>query len=149
MSQEAADHYRSLAASYTDTIRVTDFKSNIVIVFVAIMLSPVLGLRDKYPAFLPLPVVLFPFFIVFFCLLIALYPRYPRIGRSTFVVSGASSPDHFVFSFTEEEDILNLQFLCATLSRILYWKTLFLQLSLSICMIAVVIAALVLAYLGV
>jgi hypothetical protein len=89
MSQDAdpAQRFRNIAAAFTDSIRVTDFKANVALVFVAIMLGPVVGARDKFPPFLPLPLVLTPVLTIFLCLLICLYPRYPREGRQHFLIS--------------------------------------------------------------
>jgi hypothetical protein len=145
MPQDPSLHFRSLASTYSDTIRANDTKANITIVFVAIMMPPLLVVRDKYPSFLSLPVVLAPFLLVFILLLISLYPRYPKRGRDIFPLAANTSPDSFVHPQTEEEEVAHLRLLCATLSQILFWKTLFLQISLIICLLTVIAASIILA----
>jgi hypothetical protein len=76
MAQEYAAYYQGLSASYTDAIRASDFKANIVIFFLSIVIGPVIGARDRLPEFLPLPVALSPFLVAFLCLFVALLPRY-------------------------------------------------------------------------
>src|SRR5579863_5797916 len=80
MAKDAATYYRNTIAAYTDAIRISDFKANVAIIYGAFTIGPVLSFSDKFPPFLPTPLVLLPFGIVFFCLLICLMPRYPRIG---------------------------------------------------------------------
>ena len=48
-------HFRNLIAGYTDAIRVSDFKANIGILFVAFMMGPILGSYTKFPYYLPIP----------------------------------------------------------------------------------------------
>jgi hypothetical protein len=145
MSQDPALHFRRLASTYSDTIRANDTKANITIVFVAIMMPPVLVLRDKYPPFLSLPIVLAPFLLVFVLLLISLYPRYPKRGRDIFPLARNTSPDSFVYPENQNDEILHLRLLCAILSQILFWKTVFLQISLVLCLLTVIAASIILA----
>ena len=56
-------HFANLVGAYADTIRTSDFKANLVVLFVAIMMGPIVAYRDHYPFFLPLPVVLSPFLV--------------------------------------------------------------------------------------
>jgi hypothetical protein len=142
MAQEQADYYQGLSAAYTDAIRASDFKANIVIFFLSIVSGSVIGARDKLPAFLPLPVVLSPFLIVFFCLFVALLPRYPRRGRANFLVSRTATAADFRFVESLDHDVTQLRLRCAILSHILFWKTLCLRASFFICMAGVVVAEL-------
>ena len=141
MAEDAALYFRTLANAYTDTIRASDTKSNIVIVFVAVILAPVLAARDRFPPFLSTPIVLFPFLLAFLFLLISLYPRYPRTGRHIFPVAHNTRPLSFSFPENHDDEIENLRVFCATLSQILFWKSLFLQLSLALCLLMVLGAA--------
>ena|ERR1700683_944272 len=145
MPQDPTLHFRNLASTYSDTIRANDTKANITIVFVAIMMPPLLALRDRYPPFLSLPVVLAPFLLVFILLLICLYPRYPKRGRDIFPLARDTGPDSFVYPENQDDEIAHLRLLCATLSQILFWKTLFLQISLIICLLTVIAASILLA----
>lgn len=118
MTQDAdpAQRFRNVAAGYTDSIRVTDFKANVALVFVAIMLGPVVGARDKYPPFLPLPLVLVPVLVIFLCLLICLYPRYPREGRRHFLISPRARAQDFAALEDPGDELEELRLRCAILS---------------------------------
>ncbi|MGD0719596.1 MAG: hypothetical protein ABR970_00920 [Roseiarcus sp.] len=148
MTQDAdpAQRFRNIAAAYTDSIRVTDFKANVALVFVAIMLGPVVGARDKFPPFLPLPLVLVPVLTIFLCLLICLYPRYPREGRQHFLISPRARAADFSSLGDTGDEMDELSLRCAILSRILYWKTFFLKISLALCMLAVLAGALLVLF---
>jgi hypothetical protein len=79
MTEDAPDpaaHFGNLVSAYADSIRTSDFKANLAVLFVAIMMGPIVAYRDKYPHFLPLPLVLAPFLVAFFFLLVCVYPRY-------------------------------------------------------------------------
>jgi hypothetical protein len=142
---DPALHFGNLISAYTDSIRVSDFKANLAVLFVAIMMGPIVASRDKYPHFLSLPLVLAPFLIAFFCLLVVVYPRYPGRGRRNFLVIPNPSKSDFVF-VGDEDDLEQLRLRCAILSGILYWKTLFLQISFFICLGTIVITLLLLGY---
>ena len=54
MSDEAPDpvaHFSNLTAAYQDNIRTSDFKANLVVLFVAIMMGPIVGYRENYPSY--------------------------------------------------------------------------------------------------
>ena len=141
MAQSTADHYKGLAAAYTDAIRASDFKANIVMFFLSLVLGPVIFNRDKFPPFLTMPVVVTPFLIMFFSLFVVLLPRYPKRGRSSFFISGKATPADFLYRGASENEAQELQMRVAILSDILYWKTRCLQIAFFICIGAVVIAA--------
>ena len=84
-ASDASQPYRSLIAGYTDAIRASDFKANIAILFVAFMMGPILENYPKFPTYLPIPIVLLPFLIVYLCLFLVLIPRYPRRGSKNFL----------------------------------------------------------------
>src|SRR5947209_20240737 len=96
MSDPVADHFKGLAAAYTDAIRASDFKANIVMFFLSLTMGPVLFNRDKFPPFLTMPVLVAPFLAMFFCLFVALLPPYPRRARARFFVSGIARPAAFI-----------------------------------------------------
>ncbi len=100
MEKDAPDpsqHFSNLTSAYTEAIRLSDFKANLAVLFVAIMMGPIVAFRANYPHFLPLPIVLTPFIIAFFCLLICVYPRYPRRGKRNFLVLRHPQRSDFVF----------------------------------------------------
>ncbi|MGO9772274.1 MAG: hypothetical protein ACLPSW_22535 [Roseiarcus sp.] len=149
MSKDSADptvHFRNLSAGYTDAIRVSDFKANIGILFVAFMMGPILGSYTKFPDFLPIPIVMLPFLAVYFCLLAVLMPRYPKRGRKNFVISRSAVPSDFQPIDDISTEVEQLKLRCAVLSEILYWKTLFLRISFILSMVSIVITLFLLIY---
>jgi hypothetical protein len=145
-AKDAATHYRNVIGAFTETIRLSDFKANVAIVFAGIMMGPVVAFRDKLPPFVPLDIALAPFLIVFICLLVCLYPRYVNEGHVRFVIVRNASPDLFTGPDSEEIELEKLQTLCAILSRILYWKTLMLMISFYTCLATVAAMALLVIY---
>jgi len=137
MTDQAPDpamHYGNLIGTYTESIRLCDFKANLTVLFVAIMMGPVVASKDKFPNFLPLPLALAPFLIAFFCLLLCVFPRFPRRDTRNFIVVRNPKRSDFLYSEDKSEDVDQLKLRCAILSGILFWKTLFLKVSLYICL---------------
>ncbi|HXW19103.1 MAG TPA: hypothetical protein VEK35_01200 [Roseiarcus sp.] len=148
MTQEAPDpdlHYGNLISAYTDAIRVSDFKANLTVLFVAIMMGPVVASRDRFPAFLSLPLILAPFIVSFICLLFCVFPRYPRRETRNFIIAPNPKKSDFVFS-DKDSDLEQLKLRCVILSGILFWKTLFLQVSFLICLISIAFTFVMLVY---
>jgi hypothetical protein len=145
-AKDAAAHYRGVIGAFTETIRLSDFKANVAIVFTGIMMGPVVAFRDKLPSFVPLDLALAPFLVVFLCLLICLYPRYGREGRVHFVIVRNASPKLFPGPDDEDIELEKMQTLCAILSRILYWKTLMLLISFYTCIVTVAAFAAIVLY---
>src|ERR1700676_2306836 len=146
MTKDAATYYRNQIAAYTDAIRISDFKANVAVIYGAFTIGPVLSFSDKFPPFLPLQVVLLPFAIVFFCLLIFLFPRYPRQGRVNFLIDRNASPSDFRSPDSQEVVIEAQQTLCMILCNILYWKTVCLRISFAIYIVGTVLVAIFLAF---
>ena len=145
MTDTRADHYKGLAASYTDAIRASDFKANIVMFFLSLTMGPIIFNRDKFPAFLSMPVLVAPFLVMFFALFVALLPRYPKRGRSSFYISGKATPADFQYRGPNPNEVQELQLRVAILSDILYWKTMCLRVAFFICIACVLAAAPLLA----
>jgi hypothetical protein len=120
---------RNLLAGYSDSIRLSDAKALIGVLFVAIMMGTVIQYKDLYPSYLTLPVLLPPFMFIFVNLLISVYPRFPRAGRSRFPIQRRMEPEDFDFLMDglSEQDTLPER--CAMFSRILWWKNTTLQLA--------------------
>ena len=129
---------RNLIAGYGDSIRLSDIKANIAVLFVAIMMGTVLSFRNHYPWYLSAPVLLAPFIVIFLNLLVSVYPRFPRAGRKRFPIWRNSKPDDFEFISDPAPDLPTR---CALLSRILYWKTITLQAAYLTAMATIVVAA--------
>jgi hypothetical protein len=129
MAKDQNAQLRNLIAGYSDSIRLSDIKAMIAVLFVAIMVGTVLQFRDRYPWYLNAPVLLIPFMIVFLNLLISVYPRFPRSGRRRFPLWRNPNPEDFSFVADTEADIAELPARCALLSRILWWKNTTLQIA--------------------
>ena len=80
MTRDRDAQLRNLIAGYGNSIRLSDIKANIAVLFVAIMMGTVLQFRAQYPWYLSVPVILAPFIVMFLNLLVSVYPRYPRVG---------------------------------------------------------------------
>jgi hypothetical protein len=120
MAKDAAAYFRSTNAILVDSIRASDFKAQVAIIFVGIMMGPVIGARDKFPSHFSLEMVMAPFLIIYFCLLICLLPRYPGMARANLVVRSNADPSMFPPLENETTELERLQALCAVSSRILY-----------------------------
>jgi hypothetical protein len=141
MPKDRNAQLRNLITGYGDSIRLSDIKANIAVLFVAIMMGTVIQYSDRYPSYLNLPVLLAPFLFIFLNLLVSVYPRYPRAGRRRFPISRDAKPQDFDFLADVEHDAENLPRLCAMFSRILFWKTITLQTAYIASMITILGAA--------
>ena len=135
---------RNLIAGYSDSIRLSDAKALIGVLFVAIMMGTVIQYKDLYPQYLPLPILLLPFMFIFVNLLIAVYPRYPRAGRTRFPVRRRMEPEDFDFLMDTDKSQSTLPDQCAMFSRMLWWKNTTLQLAYATSMLSFVVAAILL-----
>ena len=129
MARDQNAQLRNLIAGYSDSIRLSDIKAMIAVLFVAIMLGTVLQFRDRYPWYLNAPVLMIPFMIIFLNLLISVYPRFPRAGRRRFPIWRNPDPEDFDFIADTGAELEGLPALCALLSRILWWKNITLQIA--------------------
>ena len=143
---DPAQPYRGLIAAYTDAIRASDFKANIAILFVAFMMGPILYNYPKFPTYLPIPFVLLPFLIVYVCLFMVLIPRYPKRGAKNFLVSRTASAADFANVTETEDEIEQLKLRCAVLSELLWWKTLYINISFMLSIVCIFITILLLIY---
>jgi len=138
--------YRSLIAGYTDSIRASDFKANIVILFVAFMMGPILGNYTRFPSYLPISIVLLPFLVVYICLFMVLIPRYPKRGSRHFLVSRTAAAEDFGSVAEIESEIDQLKLRCAVLSELLWWKTLYFNISFIVSIVSIIATILLLLY---
>ena len=145
-ASDPAQPYRSLIAAYTDSIRASDFKANIAILFVAFMMGPILGNYTRFPSYLPISIVLLPFLIVYFCLFMVLIPRYPKRGSKNFLVSRTASATDFQNVVETEDEIDQLKLRCAVLSELLWWKTLYMKFSFILSIICISVTIILLFY---
>lgn len=138
---------RNLIAGYGDSMRLSDIKALIAVLFVAIMMGTVLQYRQHYPWYLSVPVLLTPFMIIFLSLLISVYPRFPRARRERFPIWRNPDPEDFNFVVDTEAELQELPRQCASLSRILWWKNITL-LTANLLSIACLAAGLILLFVG-
>jgi hypothetical protein len=143
MTDNVADYFKGLAAQYTDNIRASDFKANIVLFFLSLTMGPIIFNRDKFPPFLTMPVVVAPFLVIFFCLFVALLPRFPQRGRRGFFISGKARPADFEYR-PDADEVAELRLRVAIFSDILYWKTQCLRLAFFLCIASVLVGAVLL-----
>ena len=126
-----------ISGIYTDAIRSSDFKANIALLFLPLLMVPILSAHERGLAHIPLWVVLTPFLIAYFFLILSIFPRYFRSEKSAFHLSRTAGPQHFTFRHEPEIELEEIRHRVALLSRILWWKTLYLRLSLGICLVAI------------
>jgi len=127
MATDRNAQLRNLLAGYSDSIRLSDIKANIAVLFVAIMMGTVVQYRDSYPPYLTLPVLMAPFLFIFLNLLASVYPRYPQAGRPRFPIRRKIDPEDFDFLADPAAHAESLPHQCAMFSRILWWKNITLQ----------------------
>ena len=145
MAQDKNAQMRNLIAGYSDSMRLSDIKALIAVLFAAIMMGTVLQYREHYPWYLSPLVILAPFLIIYLSLLISVYPRFPRAGRQRFPIWRNADPKDFDFVADIEAELEGLPALCAGLSRILWWKNITL-LTANLLAIATLAAAIILLF---
>ncbi len=138
--------YRALIAGYTEAIRASDFKANIAFLFVEFTMAPGLYNYTRLPSYLPVEIILLPFLIVYFCMFMALLPRYPKRGAQNFLVARNLTPADFDNVAQTEDAIEQLDLRCAALSDIFWWKTLFIRVGFLVSLVCVFLTLLLLHY---
>jgi Family of unknown function (DUF5706) len=147
--QREIKYFRDFAAVYTDAIRSSDFKANITLLFLPLFMVPVLEAHSKHFTYIPLWLILAPFLVAYFFMILAIFPRYLRTEKSNFHLSRKATADHFIFVHDLEVELEDVKHRIALLSRILYWKTLYIRLSLGVCLAAIPVFGVLLAAFGV
>jgi Family of unknown function (DUF5706) len=148
LMQREIKYFRDFSAIYTDAIRSSDFKANIALLFLPLLMVPILSAHERGLEHVPLWVILAPFLIAYFFLILAIFPRYFRSEKSSFHLSRTAGPHHFTFTHDPVVELDEVRHRVALLSRILWWKTLYLRLSLGICLIGIPAFGISLAVLG-
>jgi Family of unknown function (DUF5706) len=146
--QREIKYFRDFSAIYTDAIRSSDFKANIALLFLPLLMVPILSAHERGLAHIPLWMVLAPFLTAYFFLILAIFPRYFRSDKSAFHLSRTASPEHFSFNHQPESELDEVRHRAALLSRILWWKTVYLRISLGICLVSIPLFGVSLAVLG-
>ena len=147
--QREIKYFRDFAGVYSDAIRSSDFKANIALLFLPLLMVPVLSAHERNFRQIPLWLILAPFLVAYFFLILAIFPRIMRTEKSNFQVSRDAAAHHFVFIHDLNVELEESKHRIALLSRILYWKTLYLRLSLGVCLVAIPVFGVLLAAYGV
>ena len=147
--QRETKYFRDLAAVYTDSIRASDFKANIALLFLPLLMVPVLDAHEKGLSHVPLAVVLAPFLVAYFFLILAIFPRYRKTDKSAFHLSRTAAPHHFTYTNDDAAELVEIRHRVALLSQILWWKTLYIRISLGTCLVALPVFGAALAFSGV
>ena len=146
--QREIKYFRDFSAIFTDAIRSSDFKANIALLFLPLLMVPILSAHERGLEGVPLWVVLAPFLAAYFFLILAIFPRVLPVGKELVHLSRTAGPHHFVFTHDPFVELEEVRHRVALLSRILWWKTLYLRLSLGICLVGIPIFGIALAVLG-
>jgi hypothetical protein len=146
--QREIKYFRDFAGVYTDAIRSSDFKANIALLFLPLLMVPILSAHEKGLEHVPLSIILAPFLTAYFFLILAIFPRYFRSEKSAFLLSRKAGPHHFTFDHDLESELEEARHRVALLSRILWWKTVYLRISLGVCLVAIPVFGVTLAIAG-
>ena len=135
MSPDTNKYFESLLTIYTDNIRISDVKSNIILFFLAISIPTLVAFRAQLPLYLPLYLLLLlPMFSIIL-LILAIYPRFVATPGFPFFIKRSVAPDDFVIPPEDENELLALfRTRCAALAKILYWKILLFRIAMGVCL---------------
>ena len=81
-------------------------------------------------------------------MILAILPRYLRTVKRAISMSRTAAADPFTFIHDLDVELGEAKHQIAFLSRILFWKTLYLRLSLGVCLIGIPVFGVVLAVYG-
>jgi hypothetical protein len=147
MSPDLSKYFEDLISVYTDNIRASDFKSNVLIFFLSISISTVAAFRPELPRYIPMLLLLLLPVCSIILLILSLAPRFIAIPGYPFYLRRSMSPEAFVTPPEDVEDFLALlRYRCASLANILYWKIILFRIAIGICLFY--LAALVALALG-
>ena len=108
MSPDTIKYFEGLLTIYTDNIRISDIKSNIILFFLAISIPTVAAFRAQLPPYMPLfLLLLLPLFSIIL-LVLAIYPRYVVTPGFPFYIKRSVRPDDFVTPPDDEQELLGV-----------------------------------------
>jgi hypothetical protein len=96
--QREIKYFRDFSVIYIDAIRSSDFKANIALLFLPLLMVPILSAHERGLAHIPLWMILAPFLTAYFFLILAIFPRYLRSEKSPFHLSRTAGPHNFTFT---------------------------------------------------
>jgi hypothetical protein len=116
MTEAKEKYFEQLIATYTDNMRASDFKSNILIFFLSISISTVTAFCADLPTHIPILLLLAPPLCSIILLILSISPRFAVIPGYPFYVRRSMNPDVFVTPPEDEEGLLSLyRYRCAAL----------------------------------
>jgi hypothetical protein len=110
------------------------------------MMGPILWNYPSLPSYLPIEIVLLPFLVVYICMFMVLFPRYPKRGAKNFLVARGLTPKDFENVPETEDDIEQLKLRCAVLSDILWRKTQWIRVGILLSIVCVFLTIFLLLY---
>jgi hypothetical protein len=135
MCPDLVKYFEDLLSVYTDNIRASDFKSNVLIFFLSISISTVAAFRPELPHYIPMLLLLLLPVCSIILLILSLAPRFIAIPGYPFYLRRSMSPDAFVAPPEDAEAFLALlRHRCASLANILYWKIVLFRIAIGICL---------------
>ena len=148
MSPETTSYFERLISTYTDNIRASDFRSNILIFFLSLSISTVTAFRAELPRHVPILILLiFPLCSIIL-LILSIYPRHFVVPGYPFYVSATIRPDAFPLPAEDDETtVAHLRNRCVVMAKILYWKMYYFRIAVVICLVYLT-ALLILAICG-
>ena len=136
MSPETIKYFEGLLSIYTDNIRISDIKSNIILFFLTVSIPTVVAFRAQLPVYVPLLLLLLLPLFAIILLILAIYPRFVVTPGFPFFVKRSVRPEDFVTPPDDEEELLALfRNRCAALAKILYWKIVLFRIAMAACLI--------------
>jgi hypothetical protein len=136
MSPDTVKYFEGLLTVYTDNIRISDIKSNIILFFLAISIPTVAAFRAQLPTYVPFfLLLLLPLFSII-ALVLAIYPRFVVAPGFPFFIKRSVEPEDFVSPPDDDTELLALfRARCAALAKILYWKIVLFRIAMASCLI--------------
>ncbi len=136
MSPDTIKYFEGLLTVYTDNIRISDIKSNIILFFLAISIPTVAAFRTQLPFYMPIfLLLLLPLFSIIL-LVLAIYPRFVLTPGFPFFIKRTVDPEDFVTPPDDDKELLALfRVRCAALAKILYWKIFLFRIAMVGCLI--------------
>lgn len=135
LSPETVKYFETLLAIYTDNIRISDVKSNIILFFLSISIPTIVAFRAQLPAFVPLfLLLLLPLFSIIL-LILAIYPRFVSTPGFPFFIRRSVCANDFETPPEDADELLALfRNRCAALAKILYWKVFLFRIAIGVCL---------------
>ncbi len=135
MSPDTIKYFEGLLTVYTDNIRISDIKSNIILFFLAISIPTVAAFRTQLPFYMPIfLLLLLPLFSIIL-LVLAIYPRFVLTPGFPFFIKRTVDPEDFVTPPDDDKSSRLFRVRCAALAKILYWKIFLFRIAMVGCLI--------------